>query len=449
MDPDGDYESRHSTQSTASNDVDMADISSPSKIFAPDDDTKLPAKPTKGEDSYEGPTAPPMEDAIPPASAAAANSSHRQAMEHLGTTYDDMMTGKMDLAASDEAPISNSVAVPIGFDSEDMALPEAKALPIISSTANEGTKMPPATLDEVDAEGAEEYVNEEDPTPIPVPLSSEENQASTNPNSTTDEGTTEEENKSTSTKRENTRRRKVCCCGIVAFLAVLGTVLGVLFGTEKGQLIIKGYPNCDGYWWTSDIGNGHCSKRVNTAECGWDGGDCEEFNHKYPNCDVEYPSWINDGSCASGEYNTEECGWDGGDCLFDKRYDIACTGTIGSTWNDQTRAWCQYKCMDEGSYCEAYDYNYDTDTCRLFSRFQSTLGSRKCWVKRDSALAAEDIIEKLSECISGNPATGGINERCVGGVLSTLSQDTIDKLTPCAGLVVNEWKACIFGQFLN
>ena len=46
----------------------------------------------------------------------------------------------MDLVApSDEAPISNSVAVPIGFDSDDMALPEAKALPIISSTANEGT----------------------------------------------------------------------------------------------------------------------------------------------------------------------------------------------------------------------------------------------------------------------------------------------------------------------
>ena len=70
-------------------------------------------------------------------------------------------------------------------------------------------------------------------------------------------------------------------------------------------------------------------------------------------------------------------------------------------------------------------------------------------MKMDRVLAAEDIIEKLSECISGNPATGGINESCVGGVLSTLSQDTIDKLTPCAGLEVNEWKACIVGQFIK
>ena len=63
------------------------------------------------------------------------------------------------------------------------------------------------------------------------------------------------------------------------------------------------------------------------AECGFDGGDCEDFNAKYPNCTVSYPSWIGDGDCDSGDYkpgiadwpefgdyNTAECAFDGGDC---------------------------------------------------------------------------------------------------------------------------------------
>ena len=143
MDPDGDYEGRHSIRSTASDHIinptrtSVDEFASPSKIFAPDDDTKLPAKSLIGQDTYDGPTAPPMEDV-----ADANTCSHRSAMEPRGTAYDDVMSGKMDTAAPEEAPISNSVAVPIGFDSDAMALPEAKALPIVGSTAHEGTKMP-------------------------------------------------------------------------------------------------------------------------------------------------------------------------------------------------------------------------------------------------------------------------------------------------------------------
>ena len=52
----------------------------------------------------------------------------------------------------------------------------------------------------------------------------------------------------------------------------------------------------------------------NPEECGFDDGDCEEFNQNYPNCDVESPSLDGNGICNRGAYNTEECGWDGGDC---------------------------------------------------------------------------------------------------------------------------------------
>ena len=68
------------------------------------------------------------------------------------------------------------------------------------------------------------------------------------------------------------------------------------------------------------IGNGRCDGGdYNTEECGYDGGDCTQFNQKYPNCTALYPFHIGDGRCDDsdyyGYYNTSECGYDGGDCL--------------------------------------------------------------------------------------------------------------------------------------
>ena len=66
------------------------------------------------------------------------------------------------------------------------------------------------------------------------------------------------------------------------------------------------------------LGNGLCAGgSYNTEECAWDGGDCIEFNRKYPKCDVDFPFLIGDGKCSdwmSGAM-TGECGWDGNDCL--------------------------------------------------------------------------------------------------------------------------------------
>jgi hypothetical protein len=65
------------------------------------------------------------------------------------------------------------------------------------------------------------------------------------------------------------------------------------------------------------IGDGYCDGGAyNTDDCGFDGGDCEEFNAKYPNCNVNSPVIIGNGSCNNfPPYNTAECGFDGGDCL--------------------------------------------------------------------------------------------------------------------------------------
>ncbi len=65
----------------------------------------------------------------------------------------------------------------------------------------------------------------------------------------------------------------------------------------------------------TNIGNGDCDdySPYNTAEYGFDGGDC--LIDEYPDCVGVHPSFIGDGYCHGGPYNTEECGFDGGDCV--------------------------------------------------------------------------------------------------------------------------------------
>lgn len=92
---------------------------------------------------------------------------------------------------------------------------------------------------------------------------------------------------------------------------------------------IDSFPNCQvtGRAW---IGDGGCDGGdYNTAEFGWDGGDCDEGNaalwRKYPECKLGiHPDKVGDGECDHGNfgkglslYNSAECGWDGGDCVVD------------------------------------------------------------------------------------------------------------------------------------
>merc|ERR1712071_660465 len=82
------------------------------------------------------------------------------------------------------------------------------------------------------------------------------------------------------------------------------------------------------------IGNGFCSNEHNTPECRFDGGDCDWFNDLYPDCRVDSPTAIGNGRCHGGAYNTPECGFDGGDCMqFNGDYpdcDVEYPWTIGN-----------------------------------------------------------------------------------------------------------------------
>ena len=115
---------------------------------------------------------------------------------------------------------------------------------------------------------------------------------------------------------------------IIVF-SLFGGWITVCHQQGHGFFIKQKYPNCqfkiDFEKYFQYIGDGKCDHskddKVNTLECGWEGGDCEIFNTRYPNCTVDEPHKVDNKLCNSGSYNTIECGFDGGDCMtFNEEY---------------------------------------------------------------------------------------------------------------------------------
>ena len=176
---------------------------------------------------------------------------------------------------------------------------------------------------------------------------------------------------------------------------------------------------------TSKISDTLCDGGLyNTEECGWDGGDCVDFNDKYPDCKVDHPSWIGSGFCRGGEYNTEECGWDGGDCEdFNEKYpdctavDIYLIGNTvcnGGKYNTEECGW-------DGGDCEAFNEN--SSDCKVYLPF--LIGNGYCqggeynteecgWDGGD----CEDFNEKYPDCKVDYPSYVG-DRYCQGGEYNT------------------------------
>ncbi|GFH44530.1 hypothetical protein CTEN210_01004 [Chaetoceros tenuissimus] len=156
--------------------------------------------------------------------------------------------------------------------------------------------------------------------------------------------TVEMNNEKTLPSQNMTRAKKSGILATVLFISVLAGLLGGLLPQLKKEAcrfssaeactqFKKNFPNCnvekpfligDGKYCNVDhpfwIGDGYCQGGpYNTEECGFDGGDCLEFNQKYPNCtlyELPFPfgGVLGDGWCVNW-YNTEECGWENGDCV--------------------------------------------------------------------------------------------------------------------------------------
>jgi hypothetical protein len=124
-----------------------------------------------------------------------------------------------------------------------------------------------------------------------------------------------------------------------------------------------------------------CQKRYNTEACGFDLGLCTKFNLNYPNCETDYISGIGDGICAwySGD-NTKECGWDGGDCIHYKFPN--CTGI--NPFHFYTD-WCDLdlnrkECGFDNGACNWFNKNYPN--CTTVSSVEQ-LNNQKCYNSAD------------------------------------------------------------------
>jgi len=116
---------------------------------------------------------------------------------------------------------------------------------------------------------------------------------------------------------------------IITTILFLGMISGwayVIVIQTSGTRFSQVYPHCHlQYSEILQVGNGRCDGFSNKFECGFDDGDCINFNVAYPSCEVVpnlSPYVIGDGYCHE-EYNTKNCGYDGGDCSFfvDKEVD--------------------------------------------------------------------------------------------------------------------------------
>ena len=106
-----------------------------------------------------------------------------------------------------------------------------------------------------------------------------------------------------------------------------------------------------------DFGKGLCNAKYNTEDCGFDDGLCNSFNKEFPKCRTKKPALVGDGNCDhDGDANVEECGYDGGDCLNEKL--PRCVGINVDLLGDG-------KCHREVNTKEC---NFDSGDCRVFNQ---------------------------------------------------------------------------------
>jgi hypothetical protein len=125
-----------------------------------------------------------------------------------------------------------------------------------------------------------------------------------------------------------------------------------------------------------------CQNKYNTEACGFDDGLCTQFNLDYPNCKVDGIEKIGDGDCSNTSHlNTKECGWEGGDCLHRKYPD--CTGINPYLLYDTDFCTLELntkECGFDNGACKSFNENYSNCNTVLYP---DELNNKKCFNHKD------------------------------------------------------------------
>jgi len=143
------------------------------------------------------------------------------------------------------------------------------------------------------------------------------------------------------------------------------------------------------------VGNGHCHTECYTAECEWDGGDCEDLTDVPSKCAERCPPNLHNNRECDEECNVEACMFDGNDCdhghteCYKDPHGKDYRGSINST-DDGTEC----KVWDAKSFAKYVDQTQSGlgghNHCRNPTTAGKTYGSKPvdgdrpwCWRKRD------------------------------------------------------------------
>jgi phage FluMu protein Com len=169
---------------------------------------------------------------------------------------------------------------------------------------------------------------------------------------------------SAKSKKENLKRLGDGTCNRLITDNVLFGLNTPECGFDDGDCIDfnRRYAKCDigglPAYKLSDLGRGACKNKYNRAECDFDIKLCNRFNRDFPECKVPDPAKVADGKCDVGVYNVETCNFDGQDCIIQSL--PRCTGVDINLYNDKK---CQRelntkRCNFDGGDCEEFDTKY-------------------------------------------------------------------------------------------
>ena len=434
MDPDGDYESLHSSRSIGgallkeAKQDDTNEFDGKGKdeemglktnysttVLSEEKAGSIDLKPSAPPAVDLGclPSAPPFESSLHPLpeddTTAPPTPESNHPPEPPGFKEDVNETGNC---------IPDSVALPIGLDNADRALPVASVVPIITDAT--GAEVAPTT--EISPWTTNENIPTNQGTRDPARrVPSFFRQSSTHPapldklpaNHSAEATLADPQPpRARRDKDEGQGSRCTPCKKIMAIILAAVIISGVAVGlTTSSKPNEHNYPNCHvshPEWIGDDFCNGG---QYNTKQCSWDGGDC--FEQNWPGCHVSHPEWIGDGFCNGGQYNTAECGWDGEDC-FGRNWPRCQVGNpewIGNGFCNGGQHNTE-ECGWDGGDCFVVDW----PDCHIDDSIK--LGDGNCdgsqYNTEECGWDGGDCVEGYPDCRVANPIKVG-NGNCDGG----------------------------------